>query len=169
MRISELYVVRHGIAEHENPDHPGQDHFRRLAPEGVVQLKQVAIGLAAFGVQPDCILASPHMRADATARLLAERLTPSTPPITISQLAMGATSSALLDHLETVEATRVMVVGHNPMLSEFVSDLTAGGRLRIGLGRASLTWLRVRDGILGPSGELKAYVPAPMSALLGAG
>ncbi len=164
MAITDLYVVRHGIAEDENPAHPGQDHRRRLTPRGVTQAEAVAAGLQRLGIAPELILASPHVRAAQTAAILAGVLAPVDGLVSESELAMGATSAALTKRLGTLEQRSVMVVGHNPMLSEFVSDLCAGGRLRVGLQRASLTHIRMYGGVREAFGELMAYLPASVTS-----
>lgn len=112
-----LIVVRHGHALE------GDDDFaRRLSPRGVVEVNNAGAALAAKPVRLDALLTSTAPRALETARLLANHCRFTSPlreeeelylaePVTILQRVC-----ATPDTVETL-----LLVGHNPGLSTFVS------------------------------------------------
>lgn len=115
-----LIVVRHGHALE------GKDDFaRRLSPVGVTEVNTAGAALAAKPVRLDAVLTSAAPRAVETARLLANHCRFASPlreeeelylaePVTILQRVC-----AIPDTVETL-----LVVGHNPGLSTFVSRLS---------------------------------------------
>lgn len=159
MQTIELYVLRHGIAEDENPAHPGDDHARRLTPAGIEKTRLAAWGMRALGVAPDRILASPHIRAAQTAEIAAEILAPPEGLHTEVALRLGGPIGAIVERAFAAEVPRVMIVGHNPTLSELVAELTASGRLRASMKKAGLAHLRLHRTFRGPIGELVAFLP----------
>ena len=69
-----LYLMRHGVAQDRaNPDSP-PDPDRQLTRKGVERTRAAARGLRVIGVDPGAILSSPHLRALATAQLVAAEL-----------------------------------------------------------------------------------------------
>lgn len=115
-----LIVVRHGHALE------GEDDFaRRLSPRGVTEVNAAGAAIAAQSPQLDAVLTSPAPRASETAQLLAKTCRFSDPlreeeelylaePVTILQRVC-----ATPDSVETL-----LLVGHNPGLSSFVSSLS---------------------------------------------
>ena len=159
MAPTDLSIVRHGIAEDGHPDHPGDDHWRRLTPRGADRVRDSARGMLRMGVRPELIFASPHVRAAATAEILNEVLSPPLGLTTAECLAMTGSQADVLSVLRNSSAGSVCLVGHNPSLSELVSELTASGRLRLRLKKASLVHIRLFELPRGFAGELAAYIP----------
>ena len=69
-----LYLMRHGIATEPSPG--TSDAERALTAEGVRKTARVAVGLQMIDAKPDLILSSPLVRAEETARLVADVLAP---------------------------------------------------------------------------------------------
>lgn len=162
-----LYIVRHGVAEEENSAHPGNDHWRRLTPEGADRVRRGALGMVVLGVDPEVIWSSPHVRARQTAELLAEALKPSDGIVAESALSFGGSVSAVMDRLSAAVGP-LMLVGHNPMFGDLVSELVSGGRLRIHLKKASLVHVRLHEVPRGVAGELVSVVPPRALRAIGA-
>jgi phosphohistidine phosphatase len=121
----ELYVVRHGEAA---PQAAGGDAARPLTSRGAAIVAAVGRGLREAGVGLDAIAASPRLRAQQTARLLADAL--GRPPVSTEAILDGSESAGvILDALPTfvVRGSRLAIVGHQPVLGELVM-LAAAGR-----------------------------------------
>ena len=65
-----LYLIRHAIAEEENPS--GEDSQLELTDKGAKKMRLIAKGLRTLGVDFDLILSSPYIRAVQTAEILSE-------------------------------------------------------------------------------------------------
>lgn len=120
-----LYVVRHGIAEADAPK--GGDRARRLTPAGRAKVRRIGRGLRRLKVAADVLLTSPLPRAAETAALLAEAHGALPQPTTLMALGTGTAP------LETLRALgrhagrgNVMIVGHEPGLSQLVAALLTG-------------------------------------------
>ena len=118
----ELYVIRHGIAEIRGE--PADDFKRALTKRGRERAQRAAEGLARIVSKPDVILTSPKTRAKQTAAILGE-IFDCTPQICD---ALGAESpEKIFAALNQCAAGRVMIVGHEPTLSELVEMLCTKG------------------------------------------
>lgn len=121
----DIYFLRHANAGESLAD-PKQDEKRPLDELGVEQSQQMGRVLKALEVKVDEIISSPLARAKQTAGLVAT--------------ALGFEKSLLLDNSLRPDAKfedfrqllrrhakkdAIMVVGHNPSLSEFLSLLVS--------------------------------------------
>ncbi|HEX2189534.1 MAG TPA: phosphohistidine phosphatase SixA [Longimicrobiaceae bacterium] len=125
----QLLVIRHAIAEErEDFARTGQDDdLRPLTPEGRRRMRRAARGLRRVVPRIALLAASPLVRADQTAEVVAGvyRLPEWD---TWPELAPGAAPGMLLDRLGSmhVQGGPVAVVGHEPDLGELVSWLLSG-------------------------------------------
>lgn len=121
--MTRLYLVRHGLAEDVGPD--GTDAGRRLTDSGRARMRRAARGLQRLGVTPDAILTSPVTRAIETATIVGEAL--GRRPERCEPLQTGSTPQsvvrALRDH---AHHRRLVLVGHEPTLSELAAVLLTG-------------------------------------------
>jgi len=142
-----LLVFRHGIAEDTAAD--GTDASRVLTAEGVSRSRKAARALARLCDAPDVILTSPKARARQTADAAAEAF--GSPIEVLDELADGPPDPALRALAGRSEET-VMIVGHEPMLSELVEQVCTGTRSRgfIDLRKAGCACV---DVTLGPAGD----------------
>jgi phosphohistidine phosphatase len=152
----QLLVVRHAIAV-DQEDWNADDAKRPLTDEGRKKMKQTVAGLRQIVEAIDLLAASPLVRAQQTAEILADAYGGVIK--TVPALAPGQPPTALANWLGGETRRRVVaVVGHEPSLSSVVSwfltgsdspimemkkggacllDLSAG----VGPGTASLLWL----------------------------
>lgn len=122
-----LYLLRHASAGHHVAN-PARDEKRPLDPQGIEQCTQMGRALNALDVHVDAVISSPLKRATQTASLVANeigfdgklQLTPALRPS-----AQMEAFRELLDKHAKLEA--VLVVGHNPSLSQFLSLLISEG------------------------------------------
>lgn len=118
-----IWLLRHGDAE----PHGGDDADRKLTEKGRRQAIDAGHALAAIGAEIEVCLTSPKARAVETASLVCEPL--GMEPEIEERLRGGA-----FDPLELAgDRSDVLLVGHEPDLSEAVAQLT-GGRVRLRKG-----------------------------------
>lgn len=119
-----LLVVRHAIA-FDREEWQGADDERPLTDEGRKKMKRVARGLTRLVERLDLLGASPLVRAQQTAGIVAAaygdlRIT------TVPALAPGEPPKALAHWLLGLRHDTVAVVGHEPHLSGTVAWLLTG-------------------------------------------
>jgi phosphohistidine phosphatase len=135
-----------------------RDEDRTLSPQGRKKTDKAVRGLAAIGCCPDRIFTSPLPRARETAERMAAVLDPSPPVEDTARLRPGADPESVLELLDAHPQADVMVVGHNPDLTELAAatldpcrrvqimlkkagacSIEFSGRASVGAG--SLAWL----------------------------
>ncbi len=123
-----LYIVRHAIAVDRETSSDEDDSQRPLTDTGSKKMQKIAKGLRQLNVDFDVILSSPYVRARDTAEILAnefklkDKLAFSenlVPPGDFDQL--------IIEINEKYNVNSLALVGHEPMLSEFISYLAIGG------------------------------------------
>ena len=115
-----VYFLRHANAG-EPLANPKKDEKRALDKEGIEQCGIVGRALAALDVQVDAMISSPLKRAAQTASLVGNELSYEGKLQLEDALRPGASFAdfrKLLEKYSKQEA--IMVVGHNPNLSEFL-------------------------------------------------
>ncbi len=139
----QLLLLRSGPAE---PKHawPGEDIERPLSAEGCALVTDVAQSLARYPERPDRIVSSPYMRAQQTAQIVGEVFGLADRVQTDKRLAQGVGLKQLGKVLtDCAGCDVVMLVAHNPDLSDLVRALTGGGRLA--LRKAGVAQIEVHD------------------------
>jgi phosphohistidine phosphatase len=123
--MNQLYLLRHGLAAPQGT--PGvPDDSRPLTPEGERRIRQVGKALQRLDIELDRIATSPLPRALKTAQIVAEALGEPDLVEVVDELRPGRDASSIRAWLTTREELRLMVVGHNPSLSELLALLTTG-------------------------------------------
>jgi phosphohistidine phosphatase len=118
-----LYILRHAIAvPRGTPEYKDED--RPLTKDGIRKMKAVAQGMRKLGLEFGSLLSSPYLRARQTAEIvgkvfklevrLCEPLIPS------------IDHRVLIARLVKVREDNILLVGHEPHLSELVSVLVSG-------------------------------------------
>ena len=125
--MRELILLRHGHAVPTAID--GQDAERPLSDSGAHQARQTAQRLRADELLPELILTSPARRAADTARLLQLGLALPAPAVQTEPLLYLAETAVLRSVIGRCPADvrRLLVVGHNPGLSELLMELMPRG------------------------------------------
>lgn len=126
----ELYLMRHGIAEELGGRSVSDDSKRALTLEGRLKTREIARGLDRAGAEFDWVVCSPLRRAIETAEIVAGEIVPEAPLQQFEALAPGMlTAQKLISFLaQHPECVRVLVVGHEPSLSELASELIGAGQ-----------------------------------------
>lgn len=156
----DLFILRHGAAvPHGMPGIP--DDERPLTPKGERRVREVGRGLAALRLDVEKIVTSPLPRARRTAQIVAEELGLTDKLQTSTILSAGADPLNLRDWLRNRSEDRLMIVGHNPDLSDLVGLLILGdvGRFPFDLKKGGLVALSARPHT-GPHFQLEWAAPA---------
>jgi len=123
-----LYLLRHGLAAEPDVQSFSNDADRPLTPKGKSKLWEIAEGMAALELAFDLILSSPYLRARQTAEIVAEALKARKRLELSDTLAPAGSMKKLIALLKKLEpsAGDVLLVGHEPYLSELIALLVAG-------------------------------------------
>lgn len=121
-----LYLLRHGIAVPHGTPGIGDDE-RPLTPQGRRAMRVIARGLKRLGIRPDAIVSSPLPRARKTAEIVARRLRLEGRLEFADALRAGASGGSIADWLALRTDGSLMLVGHNPGLSDLINVLVAPG------------------------------------------
>jgi phosphohistidine phosphatase SixA len=140
--LRELILLRHAKAEPLAPG--GTDFERRLTTQGEHDAERIGTLLAEAGAKPTRALSSPAPRAQATAERALAALGKA--PLETDPEIFDATPSALLEVLARHrDAAQVLLVGHNPGISELASLLLHGrSEESRALPTAGYAWLSLR-------------------------
>ena len=116
-----IYFVRHASAG-EHVSNPKKDERRPLDADGIEQCGFVGRALAALDAQPDVIISSPLKRATQTASLIGNEMGFEGKlqlEADLKPVAAFTDFRRMLEKYAKYEA--IMVVGHNPSITEFLS------------------------------------------------
>lgn len=131
--MTQLYLIRHGIAADRSPQTYPDDRQRPLTDAGVKKTRKIAKRLAELNLQFDYLLTSPLVRAQQTAEILANAQLSPKPDIS----AALAPAGQLQDWLHWYNAipktgkngdVAIAVVGHQPDLGHWAEQLIWGER-----------------------------------------
>jgi phosphohistidine phosphatase len=122
----QLMILRHAKAEKAAPGI--RDHDRELSARGRQDARRMGAYMAHHALVPDRALVSPSRRTRETWEGVAAEL-PGPVPVTYEDLIYDAKPETILSVLREIEAeaTRLLVVGHNPGLHETARLLIASG------------------------------------------
>jgi len=123
-----LYILRHGdAAEHGDPRF--KENERPLTPKGIQRTKELAHALRQMEIPFDFILSSPLTRARETADVLIRGIKFGGKLELTDALSPSGSMEDLVKQLGILRPTpsHVLLVGHEPYLSGFISLLCMGG------------------------------------------
>jgi phosphohistidine phosphatase len=164
-----LYLLRHAIAAERDPDIYPDDSLRPLTASGRKKMGKIANALCRMGLQVDLILSSPYLRARQTAEiarkglnLKKERL------LLIDALAPAGDPERLITEIQEKYAVEaLMLVGHEPNLSNLISLLLSGDTsIPIMMKKAGICCLSIEQLTAGKCAMLEWLInPGQKSAL----
>ena len=130
--------MRHALTE-SGWQKPDAD--RSILPDGEEQTTNVACKMAAAGITPDAVWASPAVRATQTAEIVAQQLCPDV-EIEIVRPLYADDELRVAELIELCPDTVgcLLIVGHNPMVSRLVSRLSGNGNFGW-FATSELVWL----------------------------
>jgi phosphohistidine phosphatase len=115
-----LYILQHGEAEPKevNPERP-------LSGQGVRDIRALAIHMQNMGVQLESIFHSGKLRAEQSARLIAEVLSPDIKPVQATSLNPNDDPTIVSNAIELMGGN-ILVASHMPFVSHLCSHLLSG-------------------------------------------
>jgi phosphohistidine phosphatase len=125
--MKEVLILRHGEAV--SGDGKIEDFDRQLSKDGILEARQQGKNCMAFPLLPDLIYSSSAIRALTTAILFAEETNYPQKNIMVLPQLYDISPIQLMDIISNTPAhhAKVMVVGHNPVLTVFLHLFTVEG------------------------------------------
>ncbi len=162
-----IYILRHATAEDRRPHLT--DRQRRLTAQGVRELDAALGGLRRLKVRPDEVLSSPYRRAWDTAVMAARLLAGGKNPAEMDALVPGGSAIRVWMELKKyAKARSLMLVGHEPLLSEFAAFLLNTPNLAINLKKSGLIRVDLESlHVNRPIGTLRWVLTARQLARMG--
>lgn len=117
-----LYLLRHGEAESVATSSAG----RQLTEAGHDEIESVARQFANRNLVIDRCLVSPALRAQQTATAFLQQIFHAPAPETLDALDPVHRAADAMAALREVKGGNILLVGHNPLLSELLALLTDG-------------------------------------------
>jgi len=116
-----LYLLRHAIAQ----DSAESDSARELTPKGMDQARSIARVFNQHSPQVDRVICSPYARAQQTAASIM-RLFPELDLPLDAGITPDGDVYRVMDAIESYDLQQVLLVSHNPFLSNLLSLLVDG-------------------------------------------
>jgi len=117
-----LYLLRHGEAEAQ----AANGASRKLSNKGRGDIISVARQFVDNKLPAPRCISSPYTRALQTARLFLDQINPGQKPEQSELLTPEIRASEVMKLLETISDEHVLLVSHNPLMSELNALLTDG-------------------------------------------
>lgn len=153
-----LYLVRHSDAEKTQPGK--RDEERRLLKEGRERIRSAAEGWMYIINRLDLICSSPYTRTVETAEIIAEVFEYEKEIIQDKSLGAGCFTKDLITLVNSLEAENIMVVGHQPDMSEHVSSLISSSGALVDFKKAALAKISFNGKVNFSKGYLEYLIPS---------
>jgi phosphohistidine phosphatase len=160
--VTEVYLVRHAVAEDRDAGRWPDDSLRPLTGEGVERFARAARGLRRLVPTVQLLLSSPYLRAWQTAEILREKAGWPAPERCAALAAACPPEAALAVLRDRGGAGSIALVGHEPYLSSLASLLLAGdsAAVQLELKKGGVLAL-ASDGDPGSGGALLRWSASP--------
>jgi phosphohistidine phosphatase len=153
-----LYIMRH--AEAVEASDTLQENWRYLTEKGRSVAEKMSAAIAKNGPKARLTITSPLTRAVQTAEIAAENACRKNVIVASELLLPGADINELVAHLNSLDAKRVMLVGHEPQLGILVATLLGRGGQVVSLKKGACVALELDPGKADkPAGFLWYQVP----------
>ncbi len=124
-----LYIIRHAIAVQRGDPGYEDDSQRPLTDKGQKKMEKIMKGIHQLGVEFDVILSSPYVRARDTAKIVADEYKMRDKILFTDNLVPPGDFDQLIAEInEKYAVDNLALIGHEPMLSQFISFLIAGNQ-----------------------------------------
>ena len=150
-----LFILRHGEAGRSSAT-SRDDSKRALTVEGEKEIKDISKGIKGLGIEFDYIFTSPLLRAKQTAELVSKIVVPKNKIKDLDELKPEGNKLQLYNKLSNLKQdSSVLIVGHEPYLSELIGEAISSVGCRIDLKKAGLARIRVINNLPKLKGELR--------------
>jgi len=151
----DLFILRHGEAGRSSAT-SRDDSKRTLTVEGEKEIKDISKGIKGLGIEFDYIFTSPILRAKQTAELVSKIVVTKNQIKEIDELKPEGNKLQLYNKLSNLKQdSSVLIVGHEPYLSELIGEAISSVGCRIDLKKAGLARIRVINSLPKLKGELR--------------
>jgi phosphohistidine phosphatase len=158
LKTIRLFILRHAVAEDRDEERYPDDSIRPLSQKGKKKMRYIAESINQLGFSFDLILSSPYLRARQTAEISAQALFAGDRLFFSDHLAPSGNMLALMRELvaQDLEGKTILLVGHEPYLSNLISLLCAGDfRATMRLKKGGLCFLTAEKLIQGQCATLE--------------
>ena len=165
-----LYILRHGIAAEAGAASIHKDSERPLTDEGERKVRKVARAMQALEISLDLLLSSPYLRARQTAEIVADVFHARNKLELSDALTPGGDARTVIRRIAEGEPAPkdVLLVGHEPYLSELISMLLSGNSdLPIVMKKAGLCKLSAESLHHRRCASLEWLLPPKLMTLIG--
>jgi phosphohistidine phosphatase len=152
-----LFLIRHSIAENISIDK--KDFDRELTEEGKFVIKKTSEAWKNYIGNIDVVLTSPLRRAIQTAEIISTNLQEKQNLIKDNNLGTGSRTADLIDILNSLEYQNIVVVGHQPDLSQHINNFCGTGSFNIAFPPAALAKIEFDNSIKYGRGRLIYFIP----------
>lgn len=150
----DLLILRHGEAGRSSSS--SGDSKRSLTDEGKQEIVDLSNGLKSLEIKIDYVLTSPLLRAKQTAEIAAKSLKYKGKIEEINALKPEGSRLEFYSVLSKLKQDSVvLVVGHEPYLSEMISEGISQSSCRIRLKKSGLARMRVISTLPKIKGDLR--------------
>jgi phosphohistidine phosphatase len=155
VRIMEVYLLRHGIADDTSPT--GRDADRELTSEGRRKLQDVLKTVAAAGVNPEVIISSPYVRARQTADIACEIFGYKEAVHRSDALVPESDPQQVWQEIRNVYrgAHSILLASHEPLMGRCTGFLLGYPDLLIDFKKGAIVRIDVEQFGIGPRGLLR--------------
>jgi phosphohistidine phosphatase len=154
----QVYLVRHGTAGEIEAG--SSDDARKLTTAGRDEARRAMEGARRAGIAPTLILSSPYARAMETAAIAAEVLGYTGNIVAIRALVPSASPEHVWREIcSRQDETKILLAGHEPLLSQLTCYLLNAPALRIEMRKAMLVRIDLDRFGPDPYGVLKWMAP----------
>lgn len=149
-----IYLVRH--AEAKPLGGPvTTDAARPLTAEGERTARLMGRVLLRLEARRPPIVCSPYIRAASTAALIGEAWPDTAAPESWNELTPGVRQKELLSRINRTSAPALVLVGHQPDMTNFLVTLVADAAAEIVMPPAAIACITLVTGITTSSGRLR--------------
>lgn len=151
----DLFILRHGDAGRHSMM-SRDDSKRSLTLGGKREIEEITKGLESLGVEIDYIFTSPLLRSKQTAEIVFNHIKCKNQINELEELKPEGNRLQLYEKLSTLKQnSSVLIVGHEPYLSELIGDAISGRSSRIDLKKGGLARIRTISLLPKIQGELR--------------
>lgn len=115
-----LYILQHGeaVAKEIDPERP-------LSEQGIRDIRILALHMQNMGVQLGNVFHSGKLRAEQSARLVAETISPGIQPLQTEGLNPNDDPTVIIGDIEQINEN-ILIASHMPFVSRLCSTLLTG-------------------------------------------
>lgn len=152
-----LYLIRHGDAE--NTPFGKRDFDRQLTEKGTFATRNAANHWKKVIPDFDYIVSSPYIRSVQTAEIIASVFNSTDKLLIDKVLGCGSRIEDLITLVNSLKGENIACVGHQPDLSNHVSDLISSQRAEVEFKKSSIAKIIFRHKVKKGDGILEFIIP----------